>query len=158
MKAKTVLITGCSDGGIGSDLSRCFATRGFKVIATARSRSKMSALETVPNVILLELNICSSNSIAAALEAVLIETGGTLDLLVNNAGVSYRSAALEVDDRMARELFDVNLWGVVDAPLRLWWSRRRVPSSMSLHWGALGYRCCGAVSFYDGLFTHRIAD
>jgi 1-acylglycerone phosphate reductase len=114
MEAKTVLITGCSDGGIGSDLSRCFATRGFKVIATARSRSKMSALETVPNVILLELNICSSNSIAAALEAVLIETGGTLDLLVNNAGVSYRSAALEVDDRMARELFDVNLWGVVD--------------------------------------------
>ncbi|KAH8912674.1 NAD(P)-binding protein [Coniochaeta sp. PMI_546] len=74
----------------------------------------MSTLATVSNMTLLELDIRSSNSITAALKTVSVMTGGTLDYLVNNAGVAYRCAALEADDRVARDLFDVNFWGVVD--------------------------------------------
>ena len=111
---RTVLITGCSDGGIGSALTKRFAASGFKVFATARSVSKMSALNAVPNITLLELNVRSVESMTAALKAVSVETGGRLDYLVNNAGVAYRTAALEAEDRIARELFDVNFWGIVD--------------------------------------------
>lgn len=114
MSPKTVLITGCSDGSIGSGLAKTFAAHGLKVIATARSVSKMSTLATVSNMTLLELDIRSSNNITAALKTVSVMTGGTLDYLVNNAGVAYRCAALEADDRVARDLFDVNFWGVVD--------------------------------------------
>lgn len=114
MSPRTVLITGCSDGGIGSGLAKHFAARGLKVLAAARSVSKMSSLSTMPNVTLVELDVHSAESIATALKTVLTETGGTLDYLVNNAGVAYRAAALEVDDRVARDLFDVNFWGVVD--------------------------------------------
>jgi NAD(P)-dependent dehydrogenase (short-subunit alcohol dehydrogenase family) len=112
--AKTVFITGCSDGGIGSALAKRFAERGFNVIASARSMSKMTALETLSNVTLLELDVCSTKSVAAALQAVSVHTGGKLDYLVNNAGVGYRSAALEVDEQMAKALFDVNFWSAVN--------------------------------------------
>ena len=114
MSPETVLITGCSDGSIGGGLARAFAARGLKVIAAARSASSMSALSTQPNISLLELDVRSAESIAAALEKVSVETGGTLDYLVNNAGVAYRVATIEFDDEMARALFDVNFWGVLD--------------------------------------------
>lgn len=114
MKAKTVLITGCSNGSIGSGLALGFAARGLKVIAAARSASKMSALAADPNITLLEMDVQSSESTATALKTVSARTGGRLDYLVNNAGVSYRAAAVEVDDLMARHVFDVNFWGVVD--------------------------------------------
>jgi NAD(P)-dependent dehydrogenase (short-subunit alcohol dehydrogenase family) len=74
----------------------------------------MSSLATVSNITLLELDVTASESITAAVKTVSTETGGTLDYLVNNAGIVYRSAAIEVDDTMARKLFDVNFWGVVD--------------------------------------------
>jgi NAD(P)-dependent dehydrogenase (short-subunit alcohol dehydrogenase family) len=111
---KTVLITGCTDNSIGSGLSKAFAARGLRVFAAARSTSSMSSLAAVPNVTLLELDVTSPESIAAAVKTISSETGGTLDYLFNNAGVVYRSAAVETDDRMARRLFDVNFWGVVD--------------------------------------------
>ena len=114
MSAKTVLISGCSDGGIGSGLARTFAARGLRVIAAARSLSKMSALIALPNITLIELDVCSADSIAAAAKTVSVETGGSLDYLVNNAGVAYRCTTLEVDDQMARYLFDVNFWGTVN--------------------------------------------
>ncbi|KAB5532511.1 oxidoreductase [Coniochaeta sp. 2T2.1] len=114
MSAKTVLITGCTDGGIGSGLAKVFAARGIRVIAAARSISKMSGLAALPNITLVELDVRSADSIAAAIKMVSAETLGSLDYLVNNAGVAYRCATLEIDDRMARDVFDVNFWGTVD--------------------------------------------
>ncbi|TFK83996.1 hypothetical protein K466DRAFT_439827, partial [Polyporus arcularius HHB13444] len=42
---KVVLVTGCSDGGIGSALCAEYASRGCKVYATARRMEAMDGLK-----------------------------------------------------------------------------------------------------------------
>ncbi|GKZ26391.1 hypothetical protein AbraIFM66951_003153 [Aspergillus brasiliensis] len=113
MSLPTVLITGCSAGGIGSALAEAFHERNHHVIATARSVDKMSHLSKYPNMTLLKLDVTSSDDIAAAVETVKSLTGGKLDYLVNNSGLPLTFPALETDIEKAKKLFEVNFWGVV---------------------------------------------
>ena len=72
---KSVLITGCSAGGIGPALAQVFQEKGYHVFATARNPSKIpSALSSAANVTVLKLDVLSSESIAAAAESVSLET------------------------------------------------------------------------------------
>ena len=82
-KAKrSVLITGCSDGGTGAALAEAFHNAGYKVYATARSVKKMEGL-TASGIEKLELDILSESSITACVSKL-----NSLDVLVNNAGWS----------------------------------------------------------------------
>jgi 1-acylglycerone phosphate reductase len=56
MPKQSVLITGCSEGGIGYALAREFQSRGLHVFATARDPAKMAGLENLPDVTLLALD------------------------------------------------------------------------------------------------------
>ncbi|KAL3485388.1 hypothetical protein BJX62DRAFT_247559 [Aspergillus germanicus] len=111
----TVLITGCSEGGIGSALATEFHDRGFHVFATARSASKMAHLSSLPNTTVIELDVESQSSIEDALKIVVASTAGTgrLDYLVNNAGLNVNYPALDTDLAYAKKVFDVNFWGMV---------------------------------------------
>ncbi|KAJ5907401.1 hypothetical protein N7495_000083 [Penicillium taxi] len=113
-RPKNVLITGCSAGGAGSALAEEFNQRGLHVFATARSLSKMSHLAKRPMITLLELDVTSTSSIAAAVAAVSTTTGGKLDYLVNNSGQACVRPALDTELEYARGLFDVNFWGSVN--------------------------------------------
>ncbi|KAF7588345.1 hypothetical protein BBP40_005873 [Aspergillus hancockii] len=112
-RIRTVLITGCSAGGIGSALAESFHERGLHVFATARSISKMAHLQNWSNITLIELDVSSTSSIAAALNTVTAETGGKLNYLVNNAGQALVRPILDTDTDQAKNMFDVNLWGMV---------------------------------------------
>lgn len=109
----SVLITGCSAGGIGSALAETFHERGLHVFATARSTSKMAHLEKLPNITLLELDVTDPKSIESAVEVVTAKTGGKLNYLINNSGQSLVLPALDTSIEDAKRLLDVNLWGVV---------------------------------------------
>ena len=113
MAPQSVLITGCSEGGIGYALAVEFQKRGLHVFATTRTVAKMAKLENVPNITLLSLDVTSSDSIAAAVEAVKLKTGGTLGCLVNNSGSQYVMPVLDLDINKAKEMYEVNVWGVV---------------------------------------------
>lgn len=113
MPPQSVLITGCSAGGIGHALALAFQERGLTVFATARSPSKMKDLGSLPNVHLLALDVVSPDSVAAAAKQVEVKTGGRLDYLVNNAGAQYAMPVLDLDIGKAVDLFEVNYWGAV---------------------------------------------
>ena len=113
MKLKSVVITGCSAGGIGYALVEEFQRRDFHVFATARDPSKMSELSKTPNVTLLSLDPTSTASVDAALESVRAQTGGTLDFLVNNAGQTIIMPTLDFELETARKMYDINVWGMV---------------------------------------------
>ena len=111
---KSVLITGCSEGGIGFALAQEFHENGFMVFASARSTSKMAGLQKLPNVRLLQMDVTSLSDISTAVKEVQSSTGGTLDVLVNNSGQQHVVPTLEMDREAARALFDVNFWAVFD--------------------------------------------
>lgn len=108
---KSVLITGCTAGGIGAGLAEVFQEKGYHVFATARNPSKISqALSKAANVTILTLDVLSSESIATAVESVERETGGRLDVLVNNSGGGIFAPALDTSIEDGKKLFDLNFW------------------------------------------------
>jgi NAD(P)-dependent dehydrogenase (short-subunit alcohol dehydrogenase family) len=118
MSKKTILITGCSEGGIGAALAHALAKRGHYIFATARNISKIpESLTLLSNVMAVQLDVTSHTSVAEAAKIVtstIQDHGGKgLDVLVNNAGRGYASPLLDVDIREAQRLYDTNVWGVL---------------------------------------------
>jgi len=111
MALESVLITGCSSGGIGSSLALAFHASGLHVFATARDVSKLQHLVHLPNITILVLDVTSVPSIYSALEIVKNTNDGRLKYLVNNSGRGMVTPLLDVDVEEAKKLFDVNLWG-----------------------------------------------
>ncbi|KAL3472201.1 hypothetical protein BJX99DRAFT_9551 [Aspergillus californicus] len=112
MAIKAVLITGCSDDGIGSGLALALQQRDYHVFATARDVNKMSKLKDLPNVTLLALDVRDQSQITAAVDTVKA-TAGTLDYLVNNAARNHFMPILDEDLEITRKLYDTNVWGPV---------------------------------------------
>lgn len=106
--SKVVLITGCSTG-IGRDLAGRLAQSGYPVVATAR---KLETLEGLSVALKLQLDVADSSSVYGAVEQVLRQFG-RIDVLVNNAGYALRGAVEEVPIDQVRQMFDVNVLGVM---------------------------------------------
>ncbi|KAF9884911.1 hypothetical protein FE257_000902 [Aspergillus nanangensis] len=104
---QSVLITGCSDGGLGAALATAFHEAGLHVYATAREVSKMERL-SASGIETMALDITSPSSIASCVSKLQ-----TLDILVNNAAVMLTMTAADVSVQEAKKVFDTNLWGTV---------------------------------------------
>jgi len=109
---RTALITGCSSG-IGRASALRLDSGGWRVFAGVRKPEDADALSAAGSSALtpLILDISESASIDDARERIEREAGGSLDALVNNAGVAY-SGPLEfvpLDD--FRRQLEVNLVG-----------------------------------------------
>ena len=101
---RTVLITGCSDGGLGAALAVAFHKAGQKVYATARNPAKMKELEAL-GIETITLDVLSEASIAACVTSL-----PALDILVNNAGQQFVKPLVHVDIAEAKRLYDINVW------------------------------------------------
>ncbi|XWW93989.1 hypothetical protein V2A60_001928 [Cordyceps javanica] len=109
---KTVLITGCTPGGIGHALALKFHEANYHVIATARRAEVLDEL-TQMGMSAVSLDVTSSASIEKCKAQVTEITGGTLDILVNNAGLLYMLPATDIDLDGVRSTFETNVFGVM---------------------------------------------
>ncbi|KAK0514798.1 hypothetical protein JMJ35_002177 [Cladonia borealis] len=109
---KTVLITGCSPGGIGHKLAKAFHSRGLHVFATARNEKALADLTAV-GIEALSLEVTSPEAILEVKRHVSERTGGSLDYLVNNAGRNYTVPALDIDFDEVLNVFDTNIISVM---------------------------------------------
>ena len=103
---KTVLITGCSSG-YGVEIARHFHVQGWNVIATMRT-PRGGILPASDRLRVLPLDVTKPESISAAIEAA-----GTIDVLVNNAGIGVIGALEATPMAKARAVFDTNTFGVI---------------------------------------------
>jgi NAD(P)-dependent dehydrogenase (short-subunit alcohol dehydrogenase family) len=102
------LVTGASSG-IGRASAAALVKAGFTVVGTSRSAARATPLEGVT---FLDLDVASDASVHALVGEV-IERCGRIDVLVNNAGVGAAAAAEESSIAQAREVFEVNVFGVI---------------------------------------------
>ncbi|KAG7099925.1 hypothetical protein E1B28_001719 [Marasmius oreades] len=112
MSPKSILITGSSAGGLGGELAKQFHARGFFVIATARNLDSMQEL-TALGITTLQQDVIDEKSIQVIKAKVTELTDGKLDILINNAGVSYPYAAADISLQTARAVYEVNLFSVM---------------------------------------------
>ncbi|KAI8934475.1 hypothetical protein NX059_008177 [Plenodomus lindquistii] len=110
---QTILITGCTKGSAGHSLALEFASQGFRVFATARSVNSLEGLQE-KGIEVLPLEVTSAESIANLKAEIISRTGGKLDMLFNNAGMMYENPAIDADKSRVRQMFDVNVFGVMD--------------------------------------------
>lgn len=107
---EVVVITGCSDGGIGAALALEFCDCGFTVVATSRSLSTMTVFQGHQHIELLPLDLLSEESIKEAVELVMA-TYGRIDILINNAGMPCTAPLAEVPIAMVDKVFRTNYLG-----------------------------------------------
>ncbi|EHL03835.1 putative Uncharacterized oxidoreductase C23D3.11 [Glarea lozoyensis 74030] len=108
---RTILITGCSEGGAGHALALEFAARGFRVFATARSTKSLTTLES-KGIETLALDVTDESSIASLKAEISTRTSGKLDILFNNAGTMIDSPAIEASPAEVQAMFHTNVFGL----------------------------------------------
>jgi NAD(P)-dependent dehydrogenase (short-subunit alcohol dehydrogenase family) len=109
-RTRTVLITGCSSG-IGEATAARLARTGWAVYATARKPETLTGLAAA-GCRTLALDVTSEDSMSAAVDAVLSESG-RIDALVNNAGYSQSGAVETLDLDDVRRQFETNVFGLM---------------------------------------------
>lgn len=109
-----VLITGCSSG-IGLETALAFARNGDTTVATMRNVAKSDnllkrAADDGVTIHVEQLDVNDPESIDAGVAGV-VETHGTIDVLVNNAGVGNSGPIETMSIENAMRLMDTNFWG-----------------------------------------------
>lgn len=116
MSKGTALITGGTDG-LGKAATLLLARRGYAVYAAGRSASKRDELNRLAHeerllIRTIEMDVTDNASVQIGVELVM-EKGGGIDVLVNNAGVGYMGVIEELRLEDFRKQFEVNFFGVL---------------------------------------------
>lgn len=114
MIKKVVIITGASSG-IGRALACKFASEGSMVVVAARRLERLKSLENEfgdDRVLVVQTDVSREEDCKDLIEKT-VEKFGTVDVLINNAGVSMRAMFSECDLSVLKRLMEVNFWGTV---------------------------------------------
>jgi NAD(P)-dependent dehydrogenase (short-subunit alcohol dehydrogenase family) len=114
----TISVVTGANSGIGRATAIHLAQQGHTVYGTVRSLEKATKLQAMSaeagaDIILVELDIADDQSVRAGFADILGETGGVVDVLVNNAGVGGNAVAEECPPSTYLDVMNVNLCGAV---------------------------------------------
>jgi len=108
---RVAVVTGASSG-IGAEIARRLAGRGWRCVLLARREERIRALAEETNG---EFEICDVSDRAAvdAVAARVLERHPKLNLLVNNAGIPARATFLDGDPQAIEDVIRTNYLGSV---------------------------------------------
>ena len=110
MAGKTVIVTGASQG-IGAAVVQAFLERGYQVVATSRSISK-AGFAASPNLALVDGDISQAET-AEKIAETAIGTFGSIDHVVNNAGIFFGKPFTDYTIDEFRRFVSINLEGFI---------------------------------------------
>ena len=114
----TITVVTGANSGIGRATAIHLAQQGHDVYGTVRSFDRAGKLQSMAadagvEVHLVELDVADDESVRRGFAGILDETGGRVDVLVNNAGVGANAVAEECPPSLYLDVMNVNLCGAV---------------------------------------------
>jgi NAD(P)-dependent dehydrogenase (short-subunit alcohol dehydrogenase family) len=108
---KTVIVTGASQG-IGAAVVKAFLERGYNVVGTSRSATKSAELKVSDKLALVDGDIGQAATAQKVVD-VAIQKFGSIDAVVNNAGIFVAKPFVDYSVDDFRTLVSTNLEGYV---------------------------------------------
>lgn len=143
---KSALITGTSSG-FGLATAVGLVELGWRVFAGVRDVGRVSALQDAAQgqagsgaLHVLELDVTDTASIQRAVDEALGRTGGTLDVLLNNAGYTSLGFFEDTSDANCRAVMETNFFGAVAT------TRAVLPAMRRAGHGRIGFVSSNAVN------------
>jgi NAD(P)-dependent dehydrogenase (short-subunit alcohol dehydrogenase family) len=113
LDGKVAMVTGASRG-LGLSGAKALLAEGMKVVCAARSEGGLAELERDnPGRVLRRTYDAHDDDAAEQLVAAAIEAFGSVDVLVNNAGIAPANPFLKEDLAVWRDALEVNVMGPV---------------------------------------------
>ena len=133
LKGRSALVTGGSRG-LGKAMARGFAECGAKVMICSRNETELqSAAREISDRLDAEVRYVVTDMARRdevdALAAAALEAFGTVDILINNAGVNTPQPIDEITDEAWDRVLEINLTSI----MRL--TRALVPAMKAQRWG-----------------------
>ncbi|MGH7774401.1 MAG: SDR family NAD(P)-dependent oxidoreductase [Candidatus Binatia bacterium] len=136
LKGKLVLVTG-GGRGIGRAIALAFAAQGSHVVITGRNQATLDDvayeihhLGTKAKALALPCDITRKQEVES-LNREITRRRGTVQVLVNNAGIAPAASFLEMDDHLWEEVLEVNLTGTY------YCCKVFLPAMIALKWGRI---------------------
>ena len=109
LKDKNIIVTGAS-GGIGNSIIKKLNELEANILATGTKIQKLEELKSkYKNVKILKFDISESGGIEEFIDNATNELGGSIDCLVNNAGITQDNLAIRMSLEEWKKVIDINL-------------------------------------------------
>ena len=109
LKGKKIIVTGAS-GGIGNSIVNKLNENGADILATGTRIEKLEELKSkFRNIKILKFDISQIEKIDDFIETATVELGGSLDCLINNAGITQDNLAIRMSLEEWKKVIDINL-------------------------------------------------
>ncbi|MDC1281883.1 3-oxoacyl-ACP reductase FabG [Pelagibacteraceae bacterium] len=109
LENKNIIVTGAS-GGIGNSIVKKLNRAGANILASGTRIEKLKELKkNFENIKILKFDISQSDKIAEFIENATNELGGSLDGLVNNAGITQDNLAIRMSLEEWQKVININL-------------------------------------------------
>ncbi len=109
LKDKKIIVTGAS-GGIGNSIIKKLSEVGANILASGTKIEKLEELKkNFKNIKILRCDISESSKIEEFIENATNELGGSLDCIINNAGIAQDNLAIRMSLEEWQKVINVNL-------------------------------------------------
>jgi len=109
LKNKNIIVTGAS-GGIGNSIVEKLNQNGANVLATGTRIEKLEELKKkFNNIKILKFDISQHEKIEEFIENATKQLGGSLDCIVNNAGITKDNLTIRMNLEEWSKVIDINL-------------------------------------------------
>ena len=109
LKNKNIIVTGAS-GGIGNSIVKKLCEAGANILASGTRIEKLEELKKIYNNIkILNFDIAQSNKIEDFIDTATDTLGGSLDCIINNAGITQDNLAIRMSIDEWKKVIDINL-------------------------------------------------